>query len=345
MSETERSGVMMKRTMNTIGAATLALVAVLALAGCPVIEEEGYPGWPTIEPQYASTAIEWLEVSITVDGGDPGQTVSYGLLAPGATGGTPSSWIRYEGPFVLDRSATVVGRTELDGTSYENEKAFTIIARTPTAVLSGGPEQAATTGSYSFPFDVLFALDADADPRNEIWYTLDGSDPVPGAPSLKWEGAPITIDGAGPVDLKAVAWREGVEVSPSFYAKYTRQTELIAPTFYHADLVTLYPPSGTYDTPQTVRMGGPYGSTLYWTLDGSDPTDPASARGWAEAYLNPAINVGRPMTVRAYAIRSGYADSPVATVQFDLRAGTPTFSVAGGTYTDAQTVTISTTTP
>ena len=52
----------MKRTINSIGAATLALVAVLALAGCPVVEY-GAPGWPMIEPQDVYTAYERLEVS------------------------------------------------------------------------------------------------------------------------------------------------------------------------------------------------------------------------------------------------------------------------------------------
>src|SRR5206468_1697487 len=78
------------------------------------------------------------------------------------------------------------------------------------------------------------------------------------------------------------------------------------------------------------------GATIYYTPDGSTPT-PASTR-----YTGP-IAASQTTTVKAMAAARCMADSDVASATYTivLKVATPTISPASGTYSGAQTVTLS----
>jgi hypothetical protein len=99
--------------------------------------------------------------------------------------------------------------------------------------------------------------------------------------------------------------------------------------------------AGTYTTVQTVTISdSTTGAAIYYTTNGSTPTSSSTL------YSGP-ITVGASETVTAIATASGYAPSPVASVVYTINlppAATPSFSVAAGTYTTPQSVTISDTT-
>src|SRR5262249_10155016 len=59
------------------------------------------------------------------------------------------------------------------------------------------------------------------------------------------------------------------------------------------------PDGGTYNAAQTVSMGGPVGSTIRFTVDGSDPT------ATSNLYSSP-IAVDVSLTLKARAFREGY---------------------------------------
>ena len=95
--------------------------------------------------------------------------------------------------------------------------------------------------------------------------------------------------------------------------------------------------AGTYTSAQTVSISdATSGATIYYTTNGTTPT--ASSTKYTGAITVPSTE-----TLEAIAVETGYTNSPVATAAYtiDPVAATPSFSVAAGTYSSAQTVTIS----
>ena len=101
------------------------------------------------------------------------------------------------------------------------------------------------------------------------------------------------------------------------------------------------PAAGTYSSAQTVTISdATSGATIYYTTNGTSPTTSSAV------YSGP-ITVSSSETVEAIATASGFSTSAVASAAYTISmptAATPTFSPAAGTYTSAQTVTISDTT-
>ena len=105
---------------------------------------------------------------------------------------------------------------------------------------------------------------------------------------------------------------------------------------------TFSPVAGTYTGTQNVALSSATpGATIYYTTNGTAPTT-------SSAVYNSAITVSANTTLEAIAVASGYAQSAVASGAYVIQTAataTPTFSPAAGTYTAAQSVAISDTTP
>lgn len=98
-------------------------------------------------------------------------------------------------------------------------------------------------------------------------------------------------------------------------------------------------PSGTYNNTQSVTISvATSGATIHYTTDGSTPT------AASPAYSGP-IAVTRTMTIRAMAMASGMADSPVVSAAYTLQGATPSFNPPGGSYLLPQQVSISSASP
>ena len=256
------------------------------------------------------------------------QTVTISTTTPGTTiyyttnGSTPSIYSnRYTGPFTVERTSMV--RAIAAGGGYSSSGVVTetytinLPAATPTLSPSGG--------TYTSSQTVTIRT---VTPGTTIYYTIDGS--IPSIYSSRYTG-PFTVGRT--MTVLAIATGGGYSSSEVGTAAYTINLPATAPT--------ISPSGGTYTSIQTVTINSSTPeATIYYTTDGSTPSV------YSNWYTGPFV-VDRTTTVKAIVTKDGSSNSAVSTATYtiNLPAETPTFNPSGGTYTSAQTVTISTTTP
>ena len=155
-----------------------------------------------------------------------------------------------------------------------------------------------------------------------IRYTTDGTTPSETAGTIYT--APFTVSAT--TTVKAIAYASGLTDSSVSTAIYS--VVAAAPTFS--------PGGGTYRTAQTITLSSTTGgATIRYTTDGTAPSETAGT-----IYTAP-FTVSATTTVKAIAYASGLTDSSVSTAIYSIVVAAPTFSPGGGTYSTAQTVTLS----
>jgi hypothetical protein len=148
------------------------------------------------------------------------------------------------------------------------------------------------------------------------------------------------LDGAGSVDsgVDAAAVKLVDGAVPGFCAPSSgaEGRKVAAPTFG--------PPGGTYYWGQSINIASPTpDATIYYTLDGNEPNA-------GSAKFTGPLWILHTSTIRALACAEGYFQSEVNsatyTIEYDcVMAASPVISPPGGTFTSAQTVTMTTTEP
>ena len=184
---------------------------------------------------------------------------------------------------------------------------------------AAAPTFSPAAGSYSSALTVTISS---ATSGVSIYYTTDGTTPT--VASSLYTG-PIAV--ATTETVRAIATEVGLFNSSVASATYAFSSPA-APTFS--------PPAGRYASPQVVTISSATaGTSLYYTTDGTTPTA-------ASTLYTAPISVTSNETINVIAAENGLP-SPVATAVyvFPPPAAAPTFSLASGTYTSAQTVTFS----
>jgi galactose oxidase-like protein/chitobiase/beta-hexosaminidase-like protein/glyoxal oxidase-like protein len=177
------------------------------------------------------------------------------------------------------------------------------------------------SGTYTSAQSVTIT---DATTGSTIYYTTNGTTPT--TASTVYSG-PITV--ASTETLKAIGVKSGYSNSGVAAAIYT--IAATAPVFS--------PKPTTYTTPQSVTLSdSTTGAVIYYTTNGTTPTT-ASAR-----YSGP-IQVSTTTTIKAIASAPGYSNSAVSTGLYTIAAFAPVFSPKAGTYTSAQSVSMTDATP
>ena len=101
---------------------------------------------------------------------------------------------------------------------------------------------------------------------------------------------------------------------------------------------TISLPAGTYTAIQTVTAScATAGATIRYTVDGTEPTESSPVMG--------TLQVTQSTTLRVKAFKAGLLPSWTAAATYTLQATAPTIAPGSGTYSTAQTVTLSTATP
>jgi hypothetical protein len=257
------------------------------------------------------------------------QTVSISTTTPSATiyyttnGATPTtSSPVYSGPITVSASETLeaIAVASLGSASSAGSAAYTITPPTGTPAFSpaGGTYSSAQTVSIST-----------TTPSATIYYTTNGATPTTSSPVYS---GPITVSASETVEAIAVA--SGGSASSASSAAYTITPPTATPAFS--------PAGGTYSSAQTVSISTTTPSaTIYYTTNGATPTTSSPV------YSGP-ITVTANETINTIAVAAGYKTSAMGSASYTVnlpQAATPALSPATGTYSSAQTVTISTTTP
>jgi poly(beta-D-mannuronate) lyase len=99
---------------------------------------------------------------------------------------------------------------------------------------------------------------------------------------------------------------------------------------------TFSPAAGTYAGTQSVTISSSSaGTTIRYTTDGSTPTTSVGT------VYSGAVSIAVNTTLKAIAYGGGFTPSSVTTGVYNIRVAAPTFAPGGGTYSSAQSITLS----
>jgi stage V sporulation protein SpoVS len=256
----------------------------------------------------------------------PGQLVKITEATAGAKiyytvdGGTPTtSSSVYVQPVKLTQSQTMKAIAVAPGYATSGvavaKYVIAVPAKTPVISPKGGAFGAAVTVKIS-----------DATAGASIYYTTNGAAPTTAA---KKYTAPFSV--ATNQTVKAIAAGSGFSASAVASATFTVKTA--EPQFSVK--------AGTYLKAQSVKITcATVGAAIYYTTNGTTPT--AASRRYSAA-----IAVAATQTIKAIAVAKNHTSSLVASAAYIIKkpAATPIIKPVTGTYSKAQTVTITDATP
>jgi len=294
---------------------TETITAVAILAGnsdSPLTSAHYLIQQPAAAPLFSVATGTYANTqNVTITDASPGVTIYYTINGTTPTTGS----YKYTTPVAIRNTATLKAMA----VGLPNYYIGPIASATYTLAVAV-PVMTPPAGTYSGTQTISIT---DATTAAHIFYTTNGT--TPSANSTPYT-APITVSASE--TIKAYAIATGYTPSAIASAAYVILGPPAPPTFSVA--------AGTYNNPPSVTITDSVpGTTFYYSLNGTTPTT-ASTK-----YTAPIV-VKNTATLKAIAVSSGYPPSAVTSATYTLVAATPMVSPAGGTYTGARTVTITT---
>lgn|GEM_PF-1391537 len=263
-------------------------------------------------------------ISVTLTSATAGATIRY--TEDGSDPFTSSTVQTYANALNIASNKTIRAFARANGfaDSGENSVSYSFKVATPSFTPSGG--------TFSSAQNVVISS---ATSGSSIFYTLDNSDPAN-------SGTRISLANGGSVNISSTKTLRAIAAKPNLYGSSER-SEQFTITGAVAN-VSFSIPGGqqTGDGPISVELStSTAGATIYYRTDGTHPVENAAG---TYAYGG-AISVGSLTTIKAKAVKSGWTSSAITSATYSFKAATPTANVDSGTYSSAQSVTFSTTTP
>ncbi|MGL4669316.1 MAG: chitobiase/beta-hexosaminidase C-terminal domain-containing protein [Methanobacteriaceae archaeon] len=316
--KTNTSAIKYEGETITISKDTKLRVIAYDSAGNPSNEKEyDYNFIPTVTPSKSAGSFNSafdLSLSVYDVGGDTELKYVIG-------DGDPSSGIDYTSPISIpaeDTTVKVYAKSE-NGIEYTETYVYTFDNTLPNI-----PTASVNTGLYNTNQNVVLTQGVNEN-DNTIYYTVDGSDPT--NESTKYTGA-IVISTT--TTLKFIAYDNAGNPSNIVTNSYT--IDKTAPNLPTASVNT-----GIYNSNKSVALSqatGETGNIIYYTLNGSDPTNKSTK-------YTGAIAISKTSTLKFIAYDSAGNPSNVVTKTYTINTNVPkvpTSSVNTGTYNSNKNV-------
>jgi uncharacterized repeat protein (TIGR03803 family) len=279
---------------------------------------------PTFSPVAGLyTSAQLVALSSTTSGGASLAFTTDGST-PTESGGSVTHGTLYSTPIAIN------GTTTLNAIAFKTGLADSAVATAVYTLNIPGVVQTPTfspiAGTYVGTQSVTLTSASGAGAT--IRYTTDGSTPSETNGTVYSSAIAVSTN----TTIKAIAY-DGINTDSTVStASYIIQAAQAAtPAFSQA--------AGTYNNTTSVTItSATSGASINYTTDGSTPTETHGTP------YSGSININTSTTLSAIAFKTGFSDSNVAIAVYSLQATTPAFSLAGGTYTSAQSVTLTSTT-
>ena len=268
-----------------------------------------------------NATITKTKTTVTSDAnpGSHGSAITFtALVAPTSGTGEPEGHVA----FSIDGKALSTAAVDSTAHATASTSSLAVGKHTVTAAYSGDDNFGSSSGSvqetiqtpataapaftpaaatYSKPVSITIT---DATPKSTIYYTTNGTAPSKASPVF---AKAFTISKT--TTVKAMATATGLNNSVVSTATYTISTAspTVAPTFS--------PAAGYFTSAQSVTLSSTTkGAVIYYTTDGSTPTQKSSVYG-------SAISVSASMTIKALAVAPGWLPSSVSTGAYTISGG------------------------
>ena len=299
---------------SSISSASFDINIPLPVVAAPVIQP-GSGVYNTPQTVNITSATPEATLVYTINGDEP--TLENGTV--------------YEGSFVVSSNAVIKARGFKDGFDPSPVTTVQYVIVIPIETVAT-PEINPASGIYTEPIQVTISTQT---PEATIRYTTDGNEPSTSVGEIY--NGPLNISET--TTVKAIAYKTGMNpslISNASYVINIAVPEVAAPMFTH--------PTGTYFEPINVGISTTTeNASIRYTTDGSTPSPTSGI-----LYSDP-IYVGEDSSLflQAIAYRDGWNPSPVVSANYNVTGTVAdvSFSPAGGIYTQATSVVLSTSTP
>lgn len=272
----------------------------------------------SIEPgEYGSSQ------SLTLSSGTSGATIKF---TNNGSVPTETTGIEYTGSIAINSTQTIRAMAFADG--YNNSSVtsadYTITGSVPL------PKVQLDEGLYYTEQSLLFTV-----PTGDytVVYTTDGSTPSlsPLQGSVYSNSTAITLSTHTTYNFKAKVFNTGnPSISSDEITANYQITDVVAdPVFGIA--------SDTYNSNQTLSMTTTMGASIYYTIDGSEPS-----KSNGTLYTGD-ITIDGTTTIKAIAVKDRWQSSSVVSSTYTLMPVAPSFNLTGGTYNIEKSVSLTTT--